>query len=210
MIRLVCFDLGRVLIRICDGWPEACARAGVPSPALTDPAAFREIERLGEEHECGRIDTAGFVHGVARVTGLAPAQVEAIARAWLKGAFPGAAELVREVAAGPVASACLSNTNALHWSQMFEEGSPHRLPLEQFTHRFASHHIGAMKPAPAIYEHVEKTTGLPPESILFFDDHAPNIHAAAARRWHAHRIDTSADPIAQMRGILHELHLLPR
>ena len=31
-IRLVCFDLGRVLIRICDGWREACGAAGVEAP----------------------------------------------------------------------------------------------------------------------------------------------------------------------------------
>ncbi len=43
-IELVVFDLGRVMIRLCDGWAHACERAGVPyhpryeSPQIREPA----------------------------------------------------------------------------------------------------------------------------------------------------------------------------
>jgi len=51
---------------------------------------------------------------------------------------------------------------------------------EYFEFAFSSCYLGLRKPEPAIYEHVERATGLAPSALLFFDDAAPNI--AAARR----------------------------
>ena len=43
-----------------------------------------------------------------------------------------------------------------------------------------------IKPVPSIYEAVEQGSGLPPEALLFTDDRADNIAAAAARGWQTH------------------------
>lgn len=43
-----------------------------------------------------------------------------------------------------------------------------------------------IKPDPRIYEMVEQDCGLPPESLLFTDDRADNIAAAAQRGWGTH------------------------
>jgi len=56
-----------------------------------------------------------------------------------------------------------------------------------------------MKPHDPIYEHVERTTGLPPASLLFFDDLQANVDTAIRRGWNARTIRTDADPIAQVR-----------
>ena len=32
VIELVCFDMGRVLIRLCNNWREACGVAGITIP----------------------------------------------------------------------------------------------------------------------------------------------------------------------------------
>ena len=55
-----------------------------------------------------------------------------------------------------------------------------------------------MKPDAKIYEHVEQTTGVAPEHILFFDDHPPNVNAARQRGWRVEQIDHTGDTVAQM------------
>jgi FMN phosphatase YigB (HAD superfamily) len=113
-------------------------------------------------------------------------------------------ELIDELSARGVRTACLSNTGEVHWRQVNDPADPNFLPLDRLTWRFASHLIGIMKPHDGIYEHVERTTGLPPASMLFFDDLEPNIAAARRRGWRAHQIQCDSDPIAQARAILRE------
>ena len=60
----------------------------------------------------------------------------------------------------------------------------------RLTHRFASHLCGLCKPDAAIFEHVERTTGVPPSQILFFDDLAENVDAAKSRGWRGYVIDS--------------------
>lgn len=208
-IQLVIFDLGRVLIRICDHWQEACNLAGVQSPkCLTDKATIQHMLALGMEHESGRLENDAYYARAGQLTGLSPREVESIAIAWLKGPFPGSHALVADLHAKGIATACLSNTNALHW-QLMHDDPRHRLPLRELKYAFASHLIGVMKPHADIYEHVEKTTGLPGDAIVFFDDNADNITAAHARGWHAVRIDTQpACTSVQMRQTLRELGVL--
>jgi HAD superfamily hydrolase (TIGR01509 family) len=81
-------------------------------------------------------------------------------------------------------------------------------PLDRLTWRFASHLIGVMKPHEGIYEHVERTTALPPASMLFFDDLEPNVVAARRRGWQSHQIQADSDPIEQARIVLRERGVL--
>ena len=64
--------------------------------------------------------------------------------------------------------------------------------LDLFDRAFVSGQMGVIKPDPAIYLAVEAATNLPPDSLLFTDDRAENIDAAAARGWQTH-LFTSAD-----------------
>lgn len=61
--------------------------------------------------------------------------------------------------------------------------------LAEFDERFVSGHMGVIKPDPVIYEMVEARLGLPPDRLLFADDRADNIAAAAARGWQTHLFD---------------------
>ena len=83
-----------------------------------------------------------------------------------------------------------------------EAAQPKSLPLHRLHYHFASHRIGVMKPDPKAYEHVERSSGTTPESILFFDDDAGNCGAAQQRGWQAKQIDPSGDPVGQMCGHL--------
>ena len=58
--------------------------------------------------------------------------------------------------------------------------------LTLFDREYVSGRLKLIKPDPAIYEHVERDCGLSPDRLLFADDRADNIAAAAARGWQTH------------------------
>ena len=57
-VQLVIFDLGRVLIRICDNWRHACEVAGVAAPPEKpfDQASRALIDDIIDRIDTGRID----------------------------------------------------------------------------------------------------------------------------------------------------------
>lgn len=61
--------------------------------------------------------------------------------------------------------------------------------LGDFDRRYISGHMKVIKPDPEIYARVEADCGLPPERLIFADDRADNIAAAAARGWQTHLFD---------------------
>ncbi|MDJ0825887.1 MAG: HAD family phosphatase [Rhodobacter sp.] len=61
--------------------------------------------------------------------------------------------------------------------------------LAEFDRCFVSGRIGAMKPDPAIYAHLETETGVAPDRLLFIDDRPQNVAAAEARGWQGHIFD---------------------
>ena len=58
--------------------------------------------------------------------------------------------------------------------------------LDHFDRDFISGHLKVIKPDPAIFEVVERTTDIAPENLLFTDDRADNVAAASARGWQTH------------------------
>ena len=58
--------------------------------------------------------------------------------------------------------------------------------LNTFDHEFVSGALRVMKPDPAIYEAVERGTGLAGADLIFADDKPENIEAARARGWQVH------------------------
>src|SRR5690242_6834688 len=74
-LRLVCFDLGRVLVRICDDWPQACRLAGVEMPVVrpASPESVR-FHELIVALDVGRIRFDQFVADAAPLLHMTPAQ----------------------------------------------------------------------------------------------------------------------------------------
>lgn len=58
--------------------------------------------------------------------------------------------------------------------------------MTQFDRDFISGHMRVMKPDPAIYIQLEDAMGLSKDALIFTDDRADNIAAAAARGWRTH------------------------
>lgn len=208
-VELVCFDLGRVLVRICDDWRHACRVAAVqlPSSAMTADAHRRLFEVVCQS-EIGAIDQHAFAESAAPLLGLSVEGVLALSDAYILGPFEGAGELLEDLASIGVRTACLSNTNANHWRIMCDGPPEIRLPMDRLTYRFASHLAGCRKPADEIYAHVERETGCDGRSILFFDDLEENIEAAQRRGWRGFRIMPGEEPVAQIRRCLREANIV--
>ncbi|MEM8737620.1 MAG: HAD family phosphatase [Planctomycetota bacterium] len=195
-IHLVVFDLGRVLLRISDDWSHAARLAKLPqlqglTGDLSSTAARgrdHPLAQLFDDFETGRVGVVEFFATAARLGGLRPDEVRRVLEAVLIETFPGAIALLDRLAALPVKTACLSNTNAHHWQMFRRRDHPAYLPVELFDFPLASQIIGHAKPDPAIYQYVEDGTGIAPAQILFFDDLPENIDAARVRGWQAHLV----------------------
>lgn len=208
-IDLVCFDLGRVLIRICDNWQHACRVAGVPVPEYPLAAAERaQLHQKVAEYESGRLDVQGFSTCASSHLKLTPEQMAAASAAYLMEPFAGAVELLDELHQRRIRTACLSNTIDTHWQMVLNESGPFYSLMSRLQHRFASHLLGARKPDARVYEHVERETGTPGERIVFFDDMIENVEAARARGWQAELISREPHPIEQVRGHLVRMKIL--
>jgi putative hydrolase of the HAD superfamily len=90
-----------------------------------------------------------------------------------KGLYPDAVRLIQRCRERYF-TACLSNTNALHWQ---------RLTLEMgidtmFDQHFPSHLTGNLKPDPESFEHVLQILNCDPSAIIFLDDNEINVKGA--------------------------------
>ena len=201
-IQLICFDLGGVLIRLCDGWEHACALAGIKTTKPIGEAERARLVKLVEQEEFGALSSGAFFERAAPLLGQTPSEALAISDAWLCGAYPGIDGLIDAVHAAGLKTACLSNTNDNHWRAMSDPSHRNGLPLHKLHYCFASHLVKDRKPNRSIYEHVERETGLPPGAIVFFDDSLENVDAARAKGWQASQVTDPDNPAGQMTSYL--------
>jgi putative hydrolase of the HAD superfamily len=209
-IELVVFDLGRVLVRICSDWVHACATAGV-NIALDrlDPASLLEFRELVHQVEVNAVSFEEFAGRVGQRLGATPQQIRSASEAFLMDLYPGVLELIAELHKAGIATGCLSNTNEHHWGLLADPEHPEFSGLNVLKYQFASHLIGARKPDPAIFEHLERETGIRGGAILFFDDVQENVQAARARGWNAQWINPELDdPLPQIRAALRDFGVL--
>lgn len=187
-VRLVCFDLGGVLVRICRTWAEGCTAACLPLRVdLTN--GFPHIsgwEDLGRQFGCGKIDGECWASNASHLLNgvYSPQEIRAIHDAWLLGEYEGVSEIIDQLHDRGLATAALSNTNADHWARL-----PQYPAFARLHHRLASHELGLLKPDTAIYRALEDRLGFCGQEILFFDDLSDNIAAAQAVGWRAVQID---------------------
>lgn len=217
-VGVVCFDLGGVLIRICESWAEACHAAGLPTPdASASPGAAERHRFLTVLLDTGRISYDDWAAGVSTAFGglYTPEEAKRAHDAISQEEQAGALELVEALRGAGVATACLSNTNDAHWVRLVHrdasgprQGAPEYPSVARLNRHFASHVLGVAKPDPAIYAEFERLAGVRGDRVLFFDDRAENVDAARTMRWRAHRIDPGRDPIAQVREHLRRYGLL--
>lgn len=182
VIEAVLFDLGGVLIDFGGVGPMR-QLAGIDSDDelwrrwLTCPWV-RTFER-------GQCTAEAFAAGMVGQWELAlspQAFLEAFG-SWPGGPLPCALELVGEVRRA-VPAGCLSNTNALHWETHFAAWPL----LNAFDIRFLSFEMGLVKPDQELFAAVAETLGIPVGRVLFLDDNALNVEAAAQVGFSARRV----------------------
>jgi putative hydrolase of the HAD superfamily len=204
--RLVCFDIGNVLVRLRRPWISGCAAVGLEVRGDISAALATDAwKELAAAYETGRLGAGAFVERFsAMIDGLyAPDEIMRVHRVYLDGEYDGAAALVARVRAAGVLTAALSNTCDEHWKSL-----PDYPALREMDRYFASHLLGLRKPDEAIYRAVEAETGLRGSEIAFFDDLEENVAAARALGWQAVRVDPDEDPPAQVAAALAEMGAL--
>jgi putative hydrolase of the HAD superfamily len=199
-IQLVCFDLGGVLVRIVRNWEEACRRAGVDLSHAT-AANWERHHALMLRYETGEVDEPGYLREAPACVGgdaaVVAGQIVKVFDAWLLGMYPGSAELLEELRARGLKTACLSNTNARHWGSLTR--LPEYRPLQQLDFRLASHELRVMKPDERAYRRAEEAMGFHGGKVLFFDDKPENVEAARAVGWKAEVVDRPDDAVPRIR-----------
>jgi FMN phosphatase YigB (HAD superfamily) len=216
--RVVCFDLGGVLVRICETWAEACARAALPvrnADYFASDAWHEPRRHAGDRYQSGQLECASYFAELAALSDgpFSAAEIEQLHHAWTLEHYPGALDLVRALNARPgVVTACLSNTNHSHWVRLVGADGNNEYPAVVELHcQLASHLLGCAKPDPRIYQlayakfsdvAAAERSPLSPSDIVFFDDLPDNVRAARDAGWTAFRVDPSGDTVEQMRGLL--------
>jgi 2-haloacid dehalogenase len=108
---------------------------------------------------------------------------------WIELASPridGSIRLQRALRAKGVPVFALTNFGRYS----FEEALPKMDFLSDFDRLYVSGRMGVIKPDPLIYEMVEADCGIRPDLLLFTDDRADNITAAARRGWRTHQFES--------------------
>jgi putative hydrolase of the HAD superfamily len=181
-IDVILFDLGGVLVELAGvekmlEWSEGVAN--------TDELWQRWLRSESvRRFETGAIGADEFARGILREFGVpvSPSEFLDAFRGWPRGLYPGARQLLAELAPR-YRLASVSNTNVLHWTRLTGDWSLDRA----FHHNFPSHQVGKLKPDLDYFRHVLEAVAAPPERVLFIDDNAINVDAAAALGLNAHR-----------------------
>jgi 2-haloacid dehalogenase len=181
VIQAVVFDIGRVLIE----WePERFYDKELGEERRRAFFDAVPIHAMNERVDLGEV----WADSVAALAQDHPDWAEEIAHwhgRWIEMAspeIPRSVRLLRALKAKGVAVFALSNFGV----ETFAHAATHYPFFHEFDRAFVSGHLRLAKPDPAIYEVLERETGVPPSALLFTDDRADNIAAAAARGWHTH------------------------
>jgi putative hydrolase of the HAD superfamily len=198
-IRALVFDLAGVLLDFGGG--ESLAALSGGRIGAEEFSRFWSRSPWADALYCGRCSPEAFASGAVQELRLPVTSAEFLAafRTWLRGPYPGAFELLRELRPH-YQLACLSNTNALDVQRFRDELRLH----EEFDHCFFSNEIESRKPDPDCFRHVLDHLGLPPEAVAFFDDSSECIagaHAVGLRAHHCVGIDALCATLRQL-GIL--------
>ena len=172
-IDIVLFDLGGVLVELTGvptflGWlDQQCSADDLWHRWLHSPAVRR--------FELGRSSAEEFAQEIVKEFTL-PVPVDTFLAeftVWPRNLYPGVIPLLDRLSATHTL-ACFSNNNVLHWDRICTGMGLGRY----FTHHFASHLIGYLKPDREAFEFVRDALGCPAGHILFLDDNRLNVEAA--------------------------------
>jgi HAD superfamily hydrolase (TIGR01509 family) len=208
--KVVCFDLGGVLVRICRSFAEAVTKAGLPvrhADELESSEWLLRRRQVMQAHQVGELCCEEYCLALADALEhtYTAAELRLVHDAWTLEEYEGVGELLDELNAVPdLLTACLSNTNDAHWLRLSGRaaGALEYPAVRKLKALLASHELGLAKPDPRIYRAAQERFGCEPEAILFFDDSVENVEAARTAGWHAECVDPHGSPARELRALL--------
>ncbi|SMX40033.1 HAD family hydrolase [Octadecabacter ascidiaceicola] len=180
-VQAIVFDIGNVLIE----WqPERFFDRVIGAERSAEFFAAIQLHEMNDRVDAGEV----FHDVIAETIAQNPDWADELTLwrdRWIEMASPVIDHSVRLLralrrAGHPVYA--LSNFG----NETFAIAEPEYPFLEEFDKRYISGALQIIKPAAAIYEHVENDSGIAPGGLLFVDDRHDNIAAADARGWKTH------------------------
>lgn len=176
---IVVFDLGKVLVE----FDYSIAGRRIAAQAKLSPSdvqKFLDHSPLLYRYESGGMTREEFFRAVCEGTGFHGTMEEfADFFADIFTEMPAMTALHAELRRRGTRTYILSNTNDIAITHIRR-----RFPFfANFDGYVLSYEVGAMKPAPKIYEALETMSGKRGAEILYLDDRQENLDAAVARGW---------------------------
>ena len=178
--KLLLFDLGGVIVP----WIGFEALAETTGLTRDDIAEKFEQSDVFSAYECGRVEDDVFLKELKAVFDLESDDLASLWNSWVLPPFPGVLDTLRNLKS-EFTIACLSNTNALHWTHLNKMFNTDAV----FHHAFASHLIQSAKPDAQSYNIVLETIGVDAQDVWFFEDTTVNVKAARTLGMTVHQID---------------------
>ena len=183
--QAVIFDIGNVLT----SWqPEAFYDRVIGVQRRLALFAAVDLHGMNEAIDAGALFRETIYAWAERTPDWAP-EIRLWYDRWDELASPridGAIRLQRALRAKAVPVFALTNFGRHSW----DEALPKLDFLADFDRIYVSGIMGVTKPDPRIYEMVEADCGIVPQALLFTDDKAENITAAARRGWRTHQFES--------------------
>ncbi len=166
MIKAVIFDLGNTIVPFDfkRGYAVMERRCGIPAAEIPKRIGATD---LVVRFESGQVDSRAFVAELCGILDL-DMSFEEFRDVWFSIFLPRTliSREWLEALGARYPLVLLSNTNPLHF-EMLEANYP---ILGLFERRVLSNEVGAMKPAPVIYERAVTLAGCQPSECFFTDD----------------------------------------
>ncbi len=197
----IVFDFGGVLF---DWRPSELLKRELPQRASDDATARHWVAQIFQDYggdwgefDRGTVEPAVLVERIARRTGLAAHEVQAVVDgvpAELQP-VPATVALLGRLRAAGAPLYYLSNMPAPYADHLEAE---HDF-VGWFRDGVFSSRVKAIKPEPGIFALAAARFDARAEDLLFFDDHLPNVLAARAAGWQALQFSDAAAAEAALR-----------
>lgn len=178
--KALLFDLGGVIVPWV-GMEALAAFNNITRAEVSDRFDASEVFRAFER---GHAAQADFVAELPRMFDLPDTDIAALWNSWVHTPYTGTLDALAELKTR-FTTACLSNTNPLHWAHLNRMFST----SETFHYAFASHEIQEAKPDAASYLKPIQAMNCDIEDVWFFDDTEANIKGARAVGLTAFHVD---------------------
>ncbi len=179
--RLLLFDLGGVVLENAT-FDRLTGLMSEPADVATLKIRWLR-SRAVRSFEFGRIAPSEFAAAFMTEWGIGGSPQAFLDEflSWPTGLYPGATDLLARLRSRH-RTACLSNSNVLHWRR-FDGFAGH------FDVALSSHLLGAIKPDAECFEKALRVLGVTAADVVFFDDSPLNVEAAGALGLSARQVD---------------------